>query len=134
MHKSSSIKTLKTVFGYDRFRPYQEDIVEDIIAGRDVFVLMPTGGGKSICYQLPALVRKGMGIVVSPLISLMKDQVDALLACGVQAAYYNSSLKSTEARQILARMHSGELDLLYIAPERLMSSDFLSRLHRNNFV
>ncbi len=129
MHKSSSIKTLKTVFGYDRFRPYQEDIVEDIIAGRDVFVLMPTGGGKSICYQLPALVRKGMGIVVSPLISLMKDQVDALLACGVQAAYYNSSLKSTEARQILARMHSGELDLLYIAPERLMSSDFLSRLH-----
>ncbi len=128
MQNSLPIDKLKTVFGFDSFRPYQEDIVEDVIAGKDVFVLMPTGGGKSVCYQLPALVRKGLGIVVSPLISLMKDQVDALLACGVQAAYYNSSLKSQEARQVLARMHSGELDLLYIAPERLMNSDFLARL------
>lgn len=128
MKKSAAAKTLKTVFGFDTFRPYQQEIVEDVIAGNDVFVLMPTGGGKSVCYQLPALVRKGLGIVVSPLISLMKDQVDALLACGVQAAYYNSSLKGSEARQVLARMHSGELDLLYIAPERLMNSDFLARL------
>lgn len=126
--RNKSLKFLKTVFGYDSFRPHQQEIVDDIMNGNDVFVLMPTGGGKSICYQLPALIRQGMGIVISPLISLMKDQVDALLACGVQAAYYNSSLKSTEARQVLAKMHSGELDLLYIAPERLMSNDFLVRL------
>ncbi len=127
--KSDQIFTsLKTVFGYDAFRPNQEEIVTTLVEGGDVFVLMPTGGGKSICYQLPALCRKGVGIVVSPLISLMKDQVDGLQACGVRSAYYNSSLKAKEARQVLAKLHAGELDLLYIAPERLMSSDFLERL------
>jgi len=119
---------LRTIFGYESFRPYQQKIIEDLIQGQDAFVLMPTGGGKSLCYQIPALHRAGVGIVVSPLISLMKDQVDALKACGVRAAFYNSSLQSAEARQVLANLHRQELDLLYIAPERLMSEGFLGRL------
>lgn len=121
-------ETLQSVFGYSAFRPYQEEIVDRLIAGKDAFVLMPTGGGKSLCFQVPALHRPGVGIVVSPLISLMKDQVDALQANGVRAAVYNSSLKAAEARETLAKLHAGELDLLYIAPERLMSDEFLSRL------
>lgn len=120
--------TLERVFGYPSFRPHQQDIIEDLVAGRDAFVLMPTGGGKSLCYQIPALHRPGVGIVVSPLISLMKDQVDALRANGVAAAFYNSSLGSDEARQVLARLHAHELDLLYISPERLLSDGFLGRL------
>ncbi len=120
--------TLQRVFGYAGFRPHQQAIIEELIAGRDSFVLMPTGGGKSLCFQIPALHRAGVAIVVSPLISLMKDQVDALQANGVAAAFYNSALGSTEARQVLARLHAHELDLLYISPERLMSADFLERL------
>ena len=96
-------ESLKKIFGYDTFRPPQQEIIEGLIRGEDAFVLMPTGGGKSLCYQIPALHRKGVGIVVSPLISLMKDQVDALAACGVRAAFYNSSLKSEEARQVLGK-------------------------------
>jgi ATP-dependent DNA helicase RecQ len=121
-------QTLKSVFGYDRFRSAQQEIIERLLAGRDCFVLMPTGGGKSLCYQLPALHREGVGLVVSPLISLMKDQVDALVANGVQAAFYNSSLSGAQARRVLAELHAGRLDLLYVAPERLMSDDFLARL------
>jgi ATP-dependent DNA helicase RecQ len=120
--------TLQRVFGFPAFRPHQRDIIEDLVAGRDAFVLMPTGGGKSLCYQIPALHRPGVGIVVSPLISLMKDQVDALRANGVAAAFYNSALGSDEARQVLARLHAHELDLLYISPERLLSSGFIDRL------
>jgi ATP-dependent DNA helicase RecQ len=119
---------LRTVFGFAAYRPLQQEIVEHLITGGDAFVLMPTGGGKSLCYQLPALVRQGTGIVVSPLISLMKDQVDALLAAGVSAAAYNSSLEPAEARRTLARLHGGELDLLYVAPETLMTEAFLERL------
>ncbi|HEY5674776.1 MAG TPA: DNA helicase RecQ [Malonomonas sp.] len=126
---SGVLETLQQVFGYQSFRPYQEEVVRDLIAGQDAFVLMPTGGGKSLCYQIPALHRPGVAIVVSPLISLMKDQVDALLANGVRAACYNSSLLAAEARQVLARLHAGELDLLYVAPERLLSDDFLARLN-----
>jgi len=122
------LETLRLVFGYTAFRSHQERIVEAVIAGRDAFVLMPTGGGKSICFQVPALHRRGTAIVVSPLISLMKDQVDALQANGVKAAFYNSSLGAKESRRILADLHAGELDLLYIAPERLMSDGFLARL------
>ena len=122
------LETLQTIFGYGDFRPYQEEIVADLIAGRDSFVLMPTGGGKSLCYQIPALHRDGVGVVVSPLISLMKDQVDALHANGVRAAFYNSSLATADARQVLTDLHRGNLDLLYIAPERLLSEDFLERL------
>ncbi len=121
-------QTLFEVFGYSEFRPQQEDIIEALIAGQNAFVLMPTGGGKSLCYQIPALHRDGVAIVVSPLISLMKDQVDALVANGVRAAFYNSSLKTEESRQVLARLHAGELDLLYVAPERLLSDGFLERL------
>jgi ATP-dependent DNA helicase RecQ len=121
-------QTLRRVFGYEAFRPQQQEIIEDVIAGRDAFVLMPTGGGKSLCYQIPALHRPGVGIVVSPLISLMKDQVDALQANGVAAAFYNSALGSEEARRVLGRLHAHELDLLYISPERLMSGGFLERL------
>jgi len=120
---------LRDVFGFRGYRPDQEEIVDHLIAGGDAFVLMPTGGGKSLCYQLPAIVRPGTGIVVSPLISLMKDQVDALQAAGVSAAAYNSSLEAGEARRVLARLHSGELDLLYVAPETLMTEAFLTRLH-----
>ncbi|AJE03850.1 DNA helicase RecQ [Geobacter pickeringii] len=122
------LDTLRTVFGYRSFRPFQEEIVTRLIDGGDAFVLMPTGGGKSLCYQIPALHRPGVGIVVSPLISLMKDQVDALRENGVAAAAYNSTLGEREARQVLARLHAGELDLLYVAPERLMTDAFLERL------
>ena len=125
---SNPQETLKKIFGYDSFRPPQQEIIEGLIRGEDAFVLMPTGGGKSLCYQIPALHRPGVGIVVSPLISLMKDQVDALKSCGVRAAFYNSSQNSTEARRVLAQLHNGELDLLYIAPERLLGNDFVERL------
>ena len=119
---------LRDVFGFAEYRPDQEEIVDHLVAGGDAFVLMPTGGGKSLCYQLPALVRPGTGIVVSPLISLMKDQVDALRAAGVSAAAYNSSLEADEARSVLRALHGGELDLLYVAPETLMTEAFLERL------
>lgn len=123
-----SLSVLQDTFGYANFRPNQQGIIDDLIAGKDSFVLMPTGGGKSLCYQIPALVRDGVAIVVSPLIALMKDQVDALQASGVAAEYYNSSLSSEHAKRVLAKLHNHELDLLYIAPERLLSSDFLARL------
>jgi ATP-dependent DNA helicase RecQ len=121
-------QTLRDIFGYSAFRPPQEEIVATLIAGEDAFVLMPTGGGKSLCYQIPALHRAGVAIVVSPLISLMKDQVDALVVNGVRAAFYNSSLGAKASRAVLARLHAGELDLLYVAPERLLSDGFLDRL------
>ncbi len=123
------LTTLRRVFGYTSFRPFQEQIIDALVRGQDAFVLMPTGGGKSLCYQIPALIRDGVGVVVSPLISLMKDQVDALRANGVSAAYLNSSLSPQGAREVLTRLHAGELELLYIAPERLMQPAFLERLH-----
>ncbi len=125
---TTPLETLQTVFGFREFRPHQREIVDTLIRGDDAFVLMPTGGGKSLCYQVPALHREGVAIVVSPLISLMKDQVDALRANGVGAAFYNSSLAAGEARRVLAQLHAGELRLLYVAPERLMSDGFLERL------
>ncbi|MDY0351034.1 MAG: DNA helicase RecQ [Desulfobulbaceae bacterium] len=128
MKTTSPLDTLRNVFGYASFREHQGEIIEGLVRGEDAFVLMPTGGGKSLCFQIPALHRPGVGVVVSPLISLMKDQVDALNACGVRAAFYNSSLNSGEARQVLARLHGRELDLLYVAPERLMNDEFIERL------
>lgn len=115
-----NVQVLKEVFGHDGFRPLQEEIVEAALAGRDVFALLPTGGGKSLCYQLPALLRDGLTVVVSPLIALMKDQVDSLTANGVAATYLNSSLDSGEARRRLRGLHAGAYKLLYVAPERLM--------------
>ena len=126
---SAARAILRDVFGFSGYRPHQEEIVEHLIAGGDAFVLMPTGGGKSLCYQLPALVRPGTGIVVSPLISLMKDQVDALRTAGVRAAAYNSSLDADKARTVLRDLHGGRLDLLYVAPETLMTEGFLERLN-----
>jgi ATP-dependent DNA helicase RecQ len=123
-----ALATLRSTFGFSSFRPLQEDVVHALIEGRDVFVLMPTGGGKSLCYQLPALVRPGLAVVVSPLIALMKDQVDALEALGVRAAYINSSLSSADVRARQAAISRGEIKILYVAPERLMMTAFLGWL------
>ncbi len=114
--------TLADVFGYPEFRPHQRAIVEHVIDGGDAFVLMPTGGGKSLCFQVPALHRNGTAIVVSPLISLMKDQVDALTANGVRAARLNSSLAPQEAASVLSDLRAGTLDLLYVAPSASCSN------------
>lgn len=116
---NSPLDILKTVFGYDSFRGQQQAAIEHVIAGQDALVLMPTGGGKSLCYQIPALLRPGVGIVISPLIALMQDQVSALLQLGVKAAFLNSTLTSEQARQVEQQLFNNELDLLYIAPERL---------------
>ena len=123
---------LKQYFGFTSFRPLQEEIIRDSLAGRDTFALLPTGGGKSLCFQLPALVRDGLTVVVSPLIALMKDQVDALQASGIAATFLNSSLAAGEGRARLRGLHNGEYRLLYVAPERLMLSGFLSDLQRWN--
>jgi ATP-dependent DNA helicase RecQ len=120
--------TLKTTFGYGAFRPLQREIIEAALADRDVFALLPTGGGKSLCFQLPALLRPGLTVVVSPLIALMKDQVDQLQAAGVAATYLNSTLDADEARSRLAGLHRGEWRLLYVAPERLMLDNWAANL------
>ncbi|GKT11454.1 MAG: ATP-dependent DNA helicase RecQ [Thiomicrorhabdus sp.] len=123
-----ALEVLKDVFGYDSFRNQQAEIIEDTIQGFDTFVLMPTGGGKSLCYQIPALVRSGTTIVVSPLIALMQDQVSALKAYGICAEYYNSSLDPDTEHQVMRQLHMGELDLLYVSPERLLQPNFLNQL------
>ena len=123
---------LKQYFGFTSFRPLQEEIIRDSLAGKDVFALLPTGGGKSLCFQLPALTRDGLTVVVSPLIALMKDQVDALQASGIPATFLNSSLAAEESRKRLRGLHNGEFRLLYAAPERLMLSGFLEDLRRWN--
>ena len=132
MHKNSSLRSpsqiLHDVFGYTAFRGPQQSIVEHVATGGDALVLMPTGGGKSLCYQIPSLLRDGTGIVVSPLIALMQDQVDALKQAGVQAAFLNSSLDAEEAREVTGRLIRGELDILYVAPERLLMQGFLALL------
>lgn len=121
--------TLKKHFGYDEFRPLQKDIIERVLLGKDCVVLMPTGGGKSLCFQLPALMLPGMAIVVSPLISLMKDQVDALRANGISADLINSTLSQNEIVDVMERAKSGKLKILYMAPERLSVSGFEDFLH-----
>jgi len=123
---------LKTHFGYDQFRPLQEDIIKNIIAKKDTLVLMPTGGGKSICYQLPALFLGGVTLVVSPLIALMKDQVDALKANGISAEFINSSLSYDDIAVIQAKVKRGAVNLLYVAPERLAQEGFRSFLKQLN--
>jgi ATP-dependent DNA helicase RecQ len=125
---SAAIQRLRTVFGYDSFRGAQEEIVGHLVDGGDALVLMPTGGGKSLCYQLPSLLRTGVGIVVSPLIALMQDQVDALLQAGVKAAFLNSSQDFATATETEQRLLRGDLDLLYVAPERLLTERFLGLL------
>lgn len=114
---------LRHRFGYDRFRLHQEAIIRDVLSGRDVMAIMPTGGGKSICYQLPALVLDGITVVISPLIALMKDQVDALLSNGIAAAYINSTLSMEEQQDVRERLRKGAIRLLYLAPERLFANE-----------
>jgi ATP-dependent DNA helicase RecQ len=126
----TALDLLRRIFGHREFRGEQARIVEQVANGGDALVLMPTGGGKSLCYQLPALLRDGCGIVVSPLIALMQDQVEALRQLGVQAAFLNSSLDATEAASVERQLLAGELDLLYVAPERLLTPRFLSLLDR----
>ncbi len=125
-----ALEILRSVFGYGDFRGLQQPIIEHVIAGGDALVLMPTGGGKSLCYQIPALVRPGLGIVVSPLIALMKDQVDALRQAGVRAAWLNSTLSAAEAVEVEQAMRQGALDLVYVAPERLVTPRCLELLAR----
>jgi ATP-dependent DNA helicase RecQ len=123
-------QVLSRIFGYDSFRGEQQEIIEHVIGGGDALVLMPTGGGKSLCYQIPTLVRPGVGVVVSPLIALMQDQVDALTALGVKAGFLNSTLDLDERRVVEAQFVAGELDLLYLAPEGLSSGSALRLLER----
>jgi len=119
---------LKHTFGYADFRGSQKDVIETVLAGQDALVLMPTGGGKSLCYQIPGIVRNGMAIVVSPLIALMQDQVSALKQLGLRAAYLNSTLSREEHNQVMRAIYDGELDMLYVAPERLLQENTLERL------
>jgi ATP-dependent DNA helicase RecQ len=129
--ESNSLRdALKKFFGFASFRPLQEEIIRDAMAGRDVFALLPTGGGKSLCYQLPAILSPGLTVVASPLIALMKDQVDAMRASGVAATFLNSSLKPEESRARLRGLHNNEYRLLYVAPERLLLSGFLDDLRQ----
>jgi ATP-dependent DNA helicase RecQ len=121
---------LKKYFGYDQFRPMQLDIINHVLENKDTLVLMPTGGGKSLCFQIPALILEGLTIVISPLISLMKDQVDALKVNGIDAEYINSTLSTDEIKDIKTRIEKGEVKLLYIAPERLALKNFRSYLEK----
>lgn len=122
------LAVLQQVFGYQSFRDGQQEIIETVIAGRDALVIKPTGGGKSLCYQIPALLRPGLTVVVSPLISLMKDQVDTLVANGVAAVYINSALSREEMLRHFAALRRGEIKLLYVSPERLLQHEFMERL------
>ncbi len=133
-HAQLAIDTLRRVFGYDAYRGDQQEIIDHVVGGGDALVLMPTGGGKSLCYQIPALVREGVGVVVSPLIALMQDQVDALTALGVRAGFLNSTQDFEQRREVEAAFLSGELDLLYLAPERLKVESTLRLLDRGTIA
>jgi ATP-dependent DNA helicase RecQ len=126
----SASEILHNLYGYTEFRGNQKEIIDHLIAGNDALVLMPTGGGKSLCFQIPAIAREGVGVVVSPLIALMQDQVDAMLQLGVKAAYLNSSQDSQTSWQVEKDLLAGKLDLLYVAPERLMMPRFLQQLQQ----
>ena len=129
---SAALETLRRIFGYPSFRGPQEEIIEHFANGGDALVLMPTGGGKSLCYQIPSLLRPGIGVVVSPLIALMQNQVEALREVGVRAAYLNSSLDYAAASAVEKQLLRGELDLIYVAPERLLTERFLRQLDHLN--
>src|SRR5690606_22103915 len=134
MTEPTPLEVLRRVFGYESFRGEQQAIVEHVVGGGDALVLMPTGGGKSLCYQIPALVRPGTGVGISPLVALMQDQVDALTELGVRAAYLNSTQDWREARQVEQAFVDGELDLLYVAPERLLTDRCLALLARGRIA
>ncbi len=127
---ASPLEILQTTFGYERFLGMQEEVIDHIISGQDALILMPTGGGKSLCYQIPAIVREGVGIIISPLIALMQDQVDAMRQLGIKASFLNSTLKANEAAQVENDLQNNQLDLLYVAPERLLTNRFLYLLEK----
>jgi ATP-dependent DNA helicase RecQ len=126
--RDGALEVLAARFGFDSFRPGQEQVVEALLAGRSALAVFPTGGGKSLCYQLPALLLDGVTVVVSPLIALMKDQIDFLVRHGVDAARLDSSLGADEARDVAERLRNGRLELLYVAPERFNNERFLAQL------
>ena len=132
--QTKALDILQTTFGYPEFRAHQQEVIEQLIQGNDAVVLMPTGGGKSLCYQIPAMARGGVGIIISPLIALMQDQVSALQQLGVKAAFLNSSLDAFSAQEVERDLLSGNLDMLYVAPERLMTSRFLALLERSTIA
>ena len=133
MQQSPLLTLLKHHFGYTQFRHNQQEIIENVLAGKDTMVLMPTGGGKSVCYQLPALALGGVTVVVSPLIALMKDQVDALRQNGIPAAFLNSTLSGQEQQTVIHQLRNGQLKLLYLAPERLVGEgNFMALLAEVN--
>ena len=125
---NKALEVLKNYFGYNQFRKGQEDIINEIVSGNDVTCIMPTGGGKSICYQVPALLMDGVTVVIAPLISLMKDQVDGMNSMGINSAYINSSLSALEINDILFKVKNGDIKIIYVAPERLESMDFLNTI------
>ncbi|MBO8475563.1 MAG: DEAD/DEAH box helicase, partial [Bacteroidetes bacterium] len=129
--RDTALALLKKFYGYGSFRPLQDEIIERVLKGGDVLVLMPTGGGKSVCFQIPALMMEGCTIVVSPLLSLMKDQVDSLYANGIPAAAINSMQSETVNREVVEKVFEGKIKLLYISPERLLSeiNQWSSRLN-----
>ena len=127
---TESLTLLKTIFNFDQFRGDQQKIINSVIAGNNALILMPTGGGKSLCYQIPALARNGTAIVISPLIALMKDQVDALIKKDVKVAFLNSSITKLEQRSIEKELLSGQLKILYVSPERMMTSYFQNILDK----
>ena len=124
MNLDRAKEALKQFFGYDNFRPNQADIIQSVYDRKDVLVLMPTGGGKSVCFQIPGITLPGTAIVLSPLIALMKDQVEALRSNGIRAAYMNSSMTAAELRQVEEEALRGEIKLLYVSPEKLVSQSF----------
>ncbi len=130
MTSTDALEILQTIYGFDEFRGQQQEIVDTVIAGKDALVLMPTGGGKSLCYQIPSLARRGTGIVISPLIALMQDQVDALRALDLNAAFINSSMDAQSVAQTENALLAGEIDMLYVAPERLLMPNMLSLIDR----
>ncbi|MBU2513638.1 DNA helicase RecQ [bacterium] len=128
----SPLEILRTIFGYEHFLGMQEEIIDHIISGQDALILMPTGGGKSLCYQIPAMVREGVGIIISPLIALMQDQVDAMRQLGIKASFLNSTLKASEAARVEDELLNNRLDLLYVAPERLLTDRFMYLLEKSS--
>ncbi|HEV3010311.1 MAG TPA: DNA helicase RecQ, partial [Burkholderiales bacterium] len=134
MNECKALAVLKEVFGYPEFRGHQAEIIDHVAGGGDALVLMPTGSGKSLCYQIPALLRDGVGVVVSPLIALMQDQVAALAELGVRAAFLNSTLSGVQAAEVERRARRGELDLLYVAPERLLTERCLDLLAQSRLA
>ncbi|MGD9649672.1 MAG: DNA helicase RecQ [Dongiaceae bacterium] len=130
-NRAAALEKLKKIYGYDSFRGEQAEIIDHVIAGKNAFVLMPTGGGKSLCYQIPSLCRAGVGVIISPLIALMQDQVTTLLQLGLRAAAINSNMPSEHVAQVKNQIRRGEIDLVYVAPERLLMPDFLQLLEKS---